>query len=246
MKRITFFICPVVCALLAGPVAAQTKEAEAAEREAVLKALKAKAAAIRAADLRARELKRLAEIKAAGGRSATAPTTRRGSSTGSRPTTGGAVPKADSKKFALTLADDTKLIGEPVGLAKVAVKTTFGIVHVPLEVINKVESVKNASIIKIYFRNGDVVSGELQANELRFKTSYGVVKFAANELVRMQWGTKFVTKTANVTRSAPIRIYRGRSGRFGGRFGGGTMPIPIRGGFAPPGGFDAAPATPFR
>lgn len=257
MKRIVFLICAVVCALLVGPVGAQkksaTKEAElkrlielkakrraleAAQKAAILEELKAKAEA------RALELKRLDAIKGRRGRPVAPATVKPKSSVGGQPTNPVAVPKADSKKFALTLADDTKLIGEPVGLAKVGIKTTFGIAQVPLEVIQKIESVKNASIIKIHFRNGDVVSGELQANELRFKTTYGVVKFAANQLVRMQWGTRFTTQTSNVSRKTPVQYAPVPRGRFRDRFGGGAMPI--RGGFAPGGGFGAVPDSPFK
>lgn len=144
----------------------------------------------------------------------------------------------DESKFALTLADKTKLVGEPVGLAKVAIQTSFGMAQVPLAVIQRIEGVPNAAGVKIHFRNGDVVSGVLQAQKLRFKTRYGEVEFAANELVRMQIGTRFesptTARTARRTRPSSVRRRFGatrfggerRMGLPGGGFGGGGFRRP--------------------
>lgn len=235
MFRSPLLICSLIVFTFAGNAFAQKEaaarraaEAERAAKERALAELK-----------RAIELKRLdaekaraARLRGRRGPAATRPAV----PVKSKPvTTRPSLPtaKVDEGKFALTLADETKLIGEPIGLAKVGVQTSFGIAQVPLNVIQKIDGVPKSTAVKIFFRNGDVVTGTLVAQMLRFKTTYGEVRFAANELVRMQLGTTFATAantTSQPTRPVPVRVHRPSpfgggmpaGGRFGrGGFGGG-------------------------
>lgn len=129
----------------------------------------------------------------------------------------GRSPDLRDGQFALSLNDGSQLIGKPVGLATIPLRTSFGEANVPLHVISSMETVAGKGSVKLRFPNGDVVTGTLRARTLRFKTDYGEVNVPATALVRLRSGRSFA-------RSAPTSASRpGRPARSAGRK---TAPAP--------------------
>ena len=143
-------------------------------------------------------------------------------------------------RFAMSLKDGSRLVGKPVGMTNVGVTTSFGKTSIPLQQITSITSHAGSTRVKIRFRNGDLLSGAMQSQSIRFKTEYGEIKVPVAAVISMQLGSSFTTGNGPTT---PSRVSRrpGRRPRVGyGSSSSGSAPGP---GVAPNGATRSVPAT---
>lgn len=164
------------------------------------------------------------------------------------PEPGGVIVRPGETRFAMSLKDGSRLVGKPVGMAQVAVTTSFGKVEIPIGQIQGIQSRPGSVRVKIRFRNGDVLSGTMKSQSIRFKTDYGEITIPVTAVVHMQLGSAFATADGadDPDRARVRRVRRTHGGYRPGIPGDPTVPryAPPMGGTTPSTGVGrAAPDT---
>jgi len=82
-------------------------------------------------------------------------------------------PAAPAVQVALELSDGSRIIGEPVDLAALPLKTDFTTIDIPLRLIAEAGFTTNRAAFQVKFKNSDTLTGSLMLERLKVKTSYG-------------------------------------------------------------------------
>ncbi len=80
---------------------------------------------------------------------------------------------AATPQFTADLIDGIRLIGEPVDLAALPLKTQFAKLDIPLPLIASAAFNKDRTLLQVRFKNGDLISGTLELERIRLRTAYG-------------------------------------------------------------------------
>ena len=75
--------------------------------------------------------------------------------------------------FAVDLIDGIKLMGQPIDLAALPVKTEFAKLQIPLPLIASAAFNKERTLVQVRLKNGDLISGVLELERIRLRTLYG-------------------------------------------------------------------------
>ncbi len=75
--------------------------------------------------------------------------------------------------FTADLVDGIKLIGEPLELAALPLKTEFAKLQIPLPLIASAAFNKDRTLLQVRLKNGDLISGVLELERIRLRTAYG-------------------------------------------------------------------------
>jgi len=94
-------------------------------------------------------------------------------------------------RFHVQLRDGSLLVGKIGGADPVNLKSVLGAVEVPVKKIHSIHF-ESPQLARVSFRNGDTLSGELQATALTLETSFGEVKVKPGSIVAVISHEQFV------------------------------------------------------
>lgn len=75
--------------------------------------------------------------------------------------------------FTADLIDGIKLIGQPIDLTTLPLKTEFANLQIPLTLIASAAFNKERTHLQVRLKNGDLITGVLELQRIRLRTAYG-------------------------------------------------------------------------
>jgi hypothetical protein len=96
-------------------------------------------------------------------------------------------------RFALDLKDGARLIGAPSEARTLPFDAAFGRIEIPLALVRAVEFAADQRSVKVRFANGDVLTGAMRLETLRFSTPYGPLAVPTANMIALTAGDTFPT-----------------------------------------------------
>lgn len=76
-------------------------------------------------------------------------------------------------ELTIQLTDNSRIIGSPMDLSALPLKLEFTKLDIPLHLLTQAEFTANRAALAVKFRNSDTLTGNLELERIRLKTSYG-------------------------------------------------------------------------
>ena len=95
-------------------------------------------------------------------------------------------------ELTIQLTDNSRIIGSPIELAALPVKLEFTQLDIPLHLLAEAQFTANRAGFAVKFRNNDTLTGNLQLEQIKLKTSYGQATIPVARIAKITFAVSAV------------------------------------------------------
>ena len=88
-------------------------------------------------------------------------------------------------ELTIQLTDNSRIIGSPIDLSALPLKLEFTKLDIPLHLLAQAEFTADRAAITVKFRNNDTLTGKLELERIKLRTTYGEATIPAARIAKI-------------------------------------------------------------